>query len=427
MRFFLHLLWRHLRQFPSRVALAVVVLIAASTLMLALAGAGAALKFRLGSYLTRLFPEERLQLEATRGGFGPLAVETRPITTDTLRQVATHPAVSRVWPVEPIRFPISVEGNLFGNEISSEAVIHGVERELVADALKPGQPWTIPTDALKGEYPLVVSNYFLDLYNLGLAPASGLPLLSPQAVIGRHVTLVLGESLVGIGQVSASSRTVRGVVVGLSRNPAMLGLALPAEVVRQFNQEFAPTVPTKFVRLVVQLKPGADRDRFLTAMQPLALRLAAGDVTAGQLKLAVRLGGWLLLSLAASVFILGLLTFYMHFALLFHSRRLDLLRLRALGATPRYAVLLALGEVGLQALVSIAAAVALNAAALLWLARALGPWLAQFTFLPPDLLRPNFPALIAVAVLIFAISLLPALAMLRPISHQSPAPALRDM
>src|SRR5262245_57053585 len=104
--FFFHLLWRHLRQYPGRTAVAVLALFVASTLMLALAGAGAALQFRLGAYLAKIFPAERLQLEAGQGQFGPLAMDLKPITNETLRQVCARPEVSEVYPLEPIRFPI---------------------------------------------------------------------------------------------------------------------------------------------------------------------------------------------------------------------------------------------------------------------------------------------------------------------------------
>ena len=105
MRFLLHLLWRHLRQHPGRSAIGIVVLTAASTFMLALCGTAGLLHFRVQARLAQLFPEEILRLEAAKASLGPLAIESRPITGETIQGLGARAEVEAVWPVEAIRFP----------------------------------------------------------------------------------------------------------------------------------------------------------------------------------------------------------------------------------------------------------------------------------------------------------------------------------
>ena len=426
MRFFVHLLWRHLRQYPGRALAALVVLAVAALLMLTLAGAGAALRFRVGAYLAQLFPEERLWLEAGRMSLGPIALEGRPITDQTIEAVTRRPEVARLWPIESIRFPVYAEGNLFGQEIRSEAVIHGAPRELIADALAPDQPWGLPAKP-DGEVPIVVSRYFLDLYNLGLARSSGLPLLSPASVLGRHLTVVLNASAVIAPSVGQNSRAVRAVVVGITAQPAIIGLVMPDGVVHGFNKEYLPNAPAQFVKLGVQLNKGADRDAFIRSISELGLVLPTADTIGEKIKNAVRMASWILLGLAASVFALGMLTFYQLFAMTFHSRRLDLIRLRALGLSPVQVVGLALGEVGVIAAAAVVLAGGANGLLTWWLAGRLGDLLQSIGGLPAGLLAPAPGLLAAFSLLLLLLTLLPALPMLAWVVRVEPAQVIRDL
>lgn len=426
MRFFLYLLWRHLRQYPGRALAALLVLTLASTMMLTLAGVGAALRFRVGAVLDDLFPEERVRLEARRGELGPIAVETRPITPETVDAVGRLAGVRAVHPVEPVRFPIRAQGDFFGTTISSDAIVHGLPRELVDDAIDPGEPWAEPADPAR-PLPVVASTYFLDLYNLGLARAGGLPLLSPSAVIGRHFILVLGESTVGIFHSDREPTVLRCRLAGFSSGPALLGIALPAEVVRKYNRLYTGREEPTYVQMVVTLEGGAERATFLEAAGELGLRPGSEEAVGEDLKTAVRAGGWIMFALALGAFLMGLLTFYSLFAMVLHARRLDLIRLRALGLGPPAALGLAVGEVGVLALIGVAVAGAINLAATSWLDAYSRELLQRFPSLPPDLFHPA-PGWLALALgVILACTILPLTPMLRWVLRVEPADIIRDL
>lgn len=428
MRFLLHLLSRHLRQYPGRSLTALAVLMLASTLMLTLAGAGAALQFRVGNYLGRIFPEEQLWLEAGRAALGPIALEPKPITDATVKSIRERPEVAAVWPVEPLRIPAAVSGNLFGQQLTSDAVVHGVERELVADALSKDAIWGPPAKA--GEaYPVVVSRFFIDLYNLGMARAAGLPLLSESSVVGRHATFYIGASTVMAlpGGNQRQPRTFTGVVVGLTSHPGMLALMMPADVVRALNKEYLPNMAPQYVKVAVRLKKGADRDQFLQGIAPLGLVIPGSDLLWPQLKRSVRVAGWTLMALAAGVLTLGMLTFYTLFTMIFHARRLDLVRLRALGLSPTEAVALALGEVGAIAFSAIALATLTVGLLGGWLAGRLQAMASVSNVVPPELFQASWGWLALAGLAILALTITPALPVLRWIVKVEPAQVIRDL
>ncbi len=404
---------------------ALAVLALAASLMLALASAGATLQFRLGPWLAEIFPAERVRLEPGRANVGPLQIEGRPITDATIASLRELPRVTAVYPIEAVRFPVRIEGQLFGEVLYSDVVIHGVPRELVEDAIAPTTRWAIPQGA--EPWPVVASSYFLDLYNMGLARAAGLPLISPSNIIGRKFRVYFGESSIGLGRTAERVRFIDASVAGLTSQPALLGLAMPADVVSNLNRIYAPNQPTIYVQVVAQLEPAADRDAFFAQARTLGLHPSRQELLGSQLKLAVRFAGWGLFGLALAVLALGLLNFYQFFTLSFHARRVDLVRLRALGMTPRAAALLAVAEVAVVAVAALALALALNYALTLALADRITPLLERLATLPAGLFDPSPLWLALAALAILAAALLPALPMLRTAARAPMGDVIRDL
>ena len=426
MRFFAHLLLRHLRQYPGRALAAVVVLGVAAALMLLLAGMAAMLNFRVGGYLAELFPEERMRLEALRRSIGPVAFESNPITQSTLDMVRARPDVAHVWPIESVRFPIRVEANILGNMISTDAIIQGAPRVLVEDAISTRTLWHSPTEPGR-PYPVVLSRYLLDMYNMGYARSTGLPMLEPAAIVGKGVDIFLNESTIGLQFPGQSSRSIRAVLVGFSSNPALMGIVLPDDAVAAFNREFLPGSQTQYVQLLVDLKREADRPAILAELEKHSLTQAGGDVFADKLKRGVRTAAGVLTLLAAAVILLGMLTFYTLFSMIFHARRLDLMRLRALGMSARAGVALAMAEVLILAGLAVAGAAALIAFLERGLIARLTDLVQQFASLPPGLLQPAGAMLWVAAAAILFCALLPALPMLAWVVRTEPANVIRDL
>jgi hypothetical protein len=424
-RYFLHLLRLFLRQHPGRAFLAFVVLLVASAMMLLLADVGAALRFRVGAQLERVFPDERLRLEAGRAALGPIAIESKTITPAVVAELRRRPDVMEVLPIEPARVPVCVTGSLFGQDLASDAVIHGVPRALVADALGPGVEWRMPSSPDEA-CPLVASRYFLDLYNLGLARSSGLPLLNPDYVIGKHLQIVWGRSSVMPAPASMQAGSMRAEIVGLSSDPALVGLAIPDDAVRSINKQYGNLAEPSYVELVVRLRSGKDAERFLADVTGMGLVLSSGEMLGRQVKFAVGLAGWVLIGLALAVFALGMMTFYLLFAMIFHARRPDLARLRAMGMGAAPLLGLAVGEVGVMALAAVLAAGVMNYAVMTQANALALKWLNGQSWLPPNVLAPSVGWLALTSLVILAATLAASAPMLRWVFRVDLGQALRD-
>lgn len=427
MGFFAQLLARHLRQYPSRSLAGVLVLAVAASLMLVLAGTAAMLQFRVGGYLAELFPEERVRVAALRRSIGPVSFESNPITDATLQAVRERPDVAQVLRIEAVRFPIRVEANILGNMISTDAIIQGASRTLVDDAVGTGVLWRAPEQPGQA-YPVVLSRYLLDMYNMGYARSTGLPMLEPGAIVGRGVDIFLNESTIGLQFPGQSSRRIRAELVGFTSNPALMGIVLPDDAVAAFNREFLPAgSQTQYVQLLIDLRREGDRATLLRELERLSLTPAGSELMADRLKLGVRTAARVLTLLAGAVILLGMLTFYTLFSMVFHARRLDLMRLRALGFSARRAIALAMAEVLLLAGVAVGGATLLVALLERDLIARMTQVVQEFASLPPGLLQPAGVWLWVAAGAILVCALLPALPMLAWVARTEPAGVIRDL
>ncbi len=150
--------------------------------------------------LEKLFPERKLIVRPPALRLSLVKVETQRITDDTLERLRVLPGVGRVDPQMPATFPLHAEGK-FGpmpEPIVTEIVVHGVPRDLVADSIPESESFEWTLEEVR-PCPVVVSSYFLDLYNLGISESNRLPKLNESALRGKTFTLVLGESVIATG------------------------------------------------------------------------------------------------------------------------------------------------------------------------------------------------------------------------------------
>jgi len=207
-----------------------------------------------------LFPENRIIARAKPIDVSILRLEGPRITDATVTATRELPGVGRVLPQLAANFPSSavISFGTLGGDFQTDIILHGVPRELVEADLPKMETFTAPEPESKRAVPVLVSAFFLDLYNLGLAESAGMPKLSPAAAKGREFTLILGESTMGSASTTAPARSVRCRVVGLTPNPRLVGIAAPIDAVAAWNAEYAPRTSATYSALHVDLSPGGD-------------------------------------------------------------------------------------------------------------------------------------------------------------------------
>ena len=287
-----------------------------------------------------VFPLDKIELEP-KGGADPgllalvLGGSSVPrIQPESVEQLRAMPEVRRVYPKLRFAFPSSARGgqSLIGQDVgTSEMVGDGVDPALVAADVHPSwsfeDPWKQaggacssdaqcdadkycehPTGMAQGKcvepVPVLVSRYLVELFNKGIAPAHGLPPVGTallERASGVTFTMRLGESLLGASK-QGSVRTVRGRVVGVSSRAIDLGLTLPIDTVRRWNEEFAGAEAGQaFSSVLVETRSTGDASVVIDRADRLGLM--PRDTRARDVSVLVN-GVTALLSLVATVILL---------------------------------------------------------------------------------------------------------------------------
>lgn len=346
--------------------------------------AGLGVARSLQNHLASLFPSHRVVLRPKTMDALWLRFETAALSPKTLEAVRGLPGVVRVSPEATVRFPISAEGNLVGNSYRTDLTVTGVEGWLLGEALPPN--FTFDPD---GVLPAILSEYFLDLYNMALAESNKLPKFSPSAIVGRSFTLILGESTLrpASGYVPGSPaklKTMPGEIVALTNNPDLLGLMVPLEAVEAFNAWYG-LEEKRYRALHVELDSPERVDALAKQVEPLGLEVNDRMGPWRRVLQVVRLAAIAFIALGALVFILALAYMASALAAMLAQRRRELALYRALGASPRQILGIVLAEIALLSALGIAAGLAAAILAARLTDHWYGAWRAYRTYLPESL------------------------------------------
>ena len=166
----------------------VALLVGVSGFVIALiGGANSALSAALTRWTADHFPPTVVTIRPEMPELGPVAVlmaaalpsiEQPRITSETIDQIETMPEVRNLYPVVTPTFPIHAEATFLGEGFGSDVVVAGIDRALIASDLRGGEPFE-PVDWRAGEVvPVLLSTYFVDLFNQLYAPTFNTPPLS---------------------------------------------------------------------------------------------------------------------------------------------------------------------------------------------------------------------------------------------------------
>jgi hypothetical protein len=366
------------------------------------------LRFEVRPEIERLFPQQRILVEPAGMDVVFLRLQSGSITEDVLMRLGNLEGVVAVHPQMAAEFPAMAEVKLPGmaNAFSSEAAIFGVSTEMIAAELPSGSSFDPPPAGRP--VPVMASAYFLDLYNLGIAESNRLPKITERAAVGREFDLILGDSMIGMGSRSRV-RSVRARVVGLTRDPNLVGLIVPMQVLASWNREFASGWTPRFIRVLVDAESpdAALRVREQIKALGLSTTMAAEDLERYGQALAV--AEWILGGLLAAILALAAVGVASTVAMSARERRASWGIQRAMGMKPGRLMLLVMGEGLLIAGTCSLIAAAILTAGAIALRNALGDTLETTAFFPGDPLTLGWPAYGSIVVLSILLVVLPLL------------------
>ena len=343
--------------------------------------AGLGLGFSLQVHLRSLFPAQRIVLHPKSIEALWLKFNASSITPATVAKVRALPGVARVSPEATVRFPISAAGELLGNAMQTAISVSGVEPWLMGDEVSTATMQWDPTSTKP--VPAVLSYYFLDLYNMGLAEGNGLPKFSASAIVGKHITLLLGESTITENK-GSKTLNLRSQIVGLTRDPDLLGLILPLNAVEAMNA-WDGIADKQYRALHVELTSPQAVEAIQKELPKLGLEMRDRMAPWRRALAFVWLIGIGFVMLGLLVFILAIAYMASAVTWMLAERRRDLAIFRALGATSRQVAALVATEIALTCLIGIGLGLSIAVGLTLTGNHYYHVWRADRAFLPDNL------------------------------------------
>ncbi|MFH0794482.1 MAG: ABC transporter permease [bacterium] len=398
LRRFLRLLLSQLRHRSRIFAVTALGLWVALTLFFLVIGLLRGIGFEFLSRFESTFPEREVTVKPRSLDLAFLRFTPPSLTQDQLDRIRALPGVESVAGLLPITFPISATGQILGNQLTTDIVAAGIDPEYVASSIAPGRRFAYTPG--RGEaVPVVISEYFLDLYNMGIAEANHLPKLSRSAAVGRSFTLHLGASTLSDYN-DAKTSDVVGIIVGFTRQPGLLGIQMPLDAAKSFVQWYEGAPPQHYTAAFVRLKSLEYYEDTIKKIEDLGLSAEGNYELVRRVRLAVTLVSALLLLLVILVGVMAFTNLWSALALVLVEQQSELGIMRAFGATRSQLFRLFFGEVAPLALagggMAVLTVLALQKAA----EAALTKWLPPTIFLPEKVLALS-PPILAGAVIGF--------------------------
>ncbi|HPB32188.1 MAG TPA: ABC transporter permease [Candidatus Sumerlaeota bacterium] len=347
--------------------------------------------------LGRAFPEKKLLALPRTLDLGPIRLNRTRLTGKILDQISALPGVVAVYPMQPVVFPVSAEGTILGQELFTDVIVNGVAPELVLPDVAPGWPYP---DSPDGTWqPVLISKYFLDIYNFGMAQSMSLPKFNEAKAIGQDFTLVLGESIIAADSNTGETRRIACRVVGFTPDVNLLGIIVPLEIVRTWNEQFEGQSRDDFTRAYVEVRNVHDMETVITGIRALGLDIESRHDLARQFRFMLDAATALTAALLGAVLFLAALGLAQSEYLTLLVRKGEIGLMRASGATRAQILLLHFSEkiiVGIMGGIVGAGTFALLG---VWASERLGQVLSGVSFLEgvDDSLRIK-PGMIAAAV-----------------------------
>jgi len=294
--------------------------------------------------LGRTFPEKRLIVKPKTLEIGPVKMNRTKLNAIIIDRIGEISGVDAIYPIQPICFPVRAEGSIFGQEIMTDIVVNGVPPHLVEDAVAPGEVFEGKNYSPDRPAPVVISRYFLDLYNMGIARSNNLPQFNEETAIGRTFDLVLGESTISGLVHTEKARRISCRVVGFTPDASLLGLVMPLEIVKVLNAWYHGHVVLDYTLAQVEIRDVKDVEDVIGALEGLGLAVESNREILGRFRFILNVISGVALLFTGVVLFLAALNLAHSESLAVIEQRSEIGLLHALGLGRMGLLRLILGE-----------------------------------------------------------------------------------
>jgi hypothetical protein len=256
-----------------------------------------------------------------------------PLEEEALSAISSMDGVVSVARQRSLKFPASLSASLFGQSLTTDTGVYGVDGGWLEDDATGDHDFS--SRDLDQPVPVVLSSKLVDMYNIGFAEGSGLPMLDHEAIVGRRLYLNLGVSSF-VAKEGTILSAVRGTIVGTSTRVSIMGVTVPIAWVEYWNRVLGDADANKeYSSLIVKVESAGILPKTIDAIQEMGFAAQAGLDLAHKVSSALRF-------LTISSYLLGITMFVLvgvalAFALFLNVRegRTKIAVYRALGARRR--------------------------------------------------------------------------------------------
>lgn len=383
-----------------------------------------ALSAGLTETVGQIFPMERLKVVSGGGGGGALSLlgggGSSTMSDEELERIRSIKGVDDAQPRMRFAFPVKAWGGeeLLQSTGYTELIGDGVPAELVDDLSDPSAfadltksssnrpcKGTDDSSCPRGEYcdtggdsptchkniPALISPFILEVYNDYLAPGGGLPRMSRwmvDRVRGLKFNMRLGRSYMGRadcgGRQPCEPRDVTMRLTGMSRHAVDLGITVPIEYVRRWNEEYAGVGEgSRYASFSVRTENDRNVTPVVAELRRLGYDIPSNRAQQAGLTITI-ITALLALTSGLIIFVAAVNIAHTFFSLV-HERRQEIGLYRALGATRGDVRTIILTEAAVVGLVAGVVGLAMSFAATWGCDWAWDTYVPNFPFKPESL------------------------------------------
>ncbi|MDP2643107.1 MAG: ABC transporter permease [Candidatus Peregrinibacteria bacterium] len=268
--------------------------------------------------------------------------EKGKLTDQTIEDIKKIDGIKNIYPEIQFGNFASVEVQLVGIGVLTDAMVFGVPYEFIKDEIQSEETWKSSEEP----YPAILPRKIIELYNLSVASPQGLPLLSEKDLIGKEMIFYPRYStFFGSGENDKSTK-ITLKIVGFSDKASLLGPTLPIDTLNKLNRYYAPSGNNSYTELFVETFDQNKTTQIAKEIENLNLstQYFTKDMKEVQAKISYLSMGLALISFI--IILLSAIAIISTFLSQIAERRKELGLLRALGATRKQIKLLIMSEAG---------------------------------------------------------------------------------
>ncbi|MGL5831159.1 MAG: ABC transporter permease [Candidatus Altimarinota bacterium] len=203
------------------------------------------------------------------GYFNPVnAFKSTQLTAEQISSLEKIPHVKTVSPQGSLKGISSLQINLYGQWLQTDALIFSLPYQIISDSKVEESQW----QAIDNQpTPVIVSTLLIDLYNYSFASINNLPRLNEQNFVGTEIRILLNQSTL-FNSSNSQPIVLDAKIVGFSSQAKLIGITIPPAALEKINRDNLNQTEIGYLNALVDIDSVMNLDDVKTAISDLGLQ-----------------------------------------------------------------------------------------------------------------------------------------------------------